>query len=98
MIKNCRQRLFYRCEEPVVAVSSQSSRGCIYSTRLAHLVISVTVLQPAILSNSSVGHSQHISADSLPSSVVHCPSPRSDHCSRHKKCSDLFPGKVLEID
>ena len=59
MNKNCRQRLFYHREEPVVAVSSQSSRACIYSTRLAFLVISVTVLQPAILSNSSVGHARH---------------------------------------
>ena len=58
MIKNCRQRLFYHFEEPVVAVSSKSSRACIYSTRLAYLVISVTVLQPAILSNSSVGHAR----------------------------------------
>ena len=56
MNKNCRQRLFYDREEPVVAVSSQSSRACICSTRLAYLVISVTVLQPAILSNSSVQH------------------------------------------
>ena len=58
MFKNCRQRLFYHCEEPVVAVSSQSSRGCIYSTHLANLVISVTFLQPAILSNSSVGRTR----------------------------------------
>ena len=58
MNKNCRQRLFYHCEEPVVAVSSQSSRACIYSTRLTYLVISVTVLQPAILSNFSVGHAR----------------------------------------
>ena len=58
MIKNCRQRLFYHYEERVVAVSSQSSRGCICSTHLASLVISVTVLQPAVLSNSSVGHAR----------------------------------------
>ena len=52
--KVIRQCLFLHCKEPVFAVSNQSSRCCIYCTRHACLVSSVTLLEMKMTFSSTV--------------------------------------------
>ena len=56
MTRVIRQRLSHHWKKPVVADSTQCSRGCIYRTRLAYLVTSFMVLELKMMNNSTVGH------------------------------------------